>query len=1292
MSALSATELPRPKDWQAFERGLRVIAQSHFCDPTPQLNGRSGQAQNGVDVYGYRNGDTSKVYGLQAKKSDDPISETELEAEVEKAKKFKPNLSEYFFVTTTKRDQKLQKKARKITQSLKQSGRAMRVTVWFWDDVTEIAQLDAAIWKAFDPTYSNFAEKEGEKTRLLISEHATQHDERLGKLTTQVERLADRVDRAGGADAKAIVPADPGSTPRHGQITAWVALINDGQAHVIARYLEREIEREWQKASPTERYRLKAALAGAHIKRGNFEEASKLLKEANALKQYPEKTAVNTAKAALLDGDFKIAESLALEAAASYPENEEIYGILVQARANQGATLDPREGVPEKFSCRPEIYAGYVHWLRSRDNDEWLSVAQEALAHNPDSKYLKAIAAEAVLQSVTGNRQGYIGGAIAAKFDHRALADSAEALAAYVENSVGSNEFVEESAIHNALLALRLTENGKRALNIYELAADRFPDSEPIRLQAALLYLARDEAEKALSAIGAAPDALELKLLRLEILLASGKSKEALNEINQFSEDELPAARRRMLDSVKVRAISAAQGTQAALDYLQYALSELPDNMHLRAIEIDILASAGKREDAIGVLNNAISKAHRDTEFIDRFELAREAIGLDAYDAVVSLLENHVAFDRMSEGLRLLVVACLNGGLSARAQSILGSLSPEAASHPFIKRAEAVLAINTGDPRAEEKIDASLATRPDDIEMTIAKVERLMSISVSTASKYLERLDTGMLRGDPVQFISLAQILVRLGLETKGMALGYATLMDNWNKPSVHLRYQGLVFGAPSEAKLIPEPEEVSIDVAVEVSIDGKAPTTFLIEDDSYSTFADMRIHSNDPLTKQIVGLSASDEIDIESGDGARRYKIVSLKHKWLFALHTSIDSFEKRFPTSLGMKSFVYDKDAPDPFHELKRLTKAQADRAEYVLSVYAESGIPQCMVAKALGNDSVELWRGMASEGKSFLACIGVAPERARALKAIAENGERGAVVDAVTAAMIRQFGILEAVVGILGELRTTQSVIDVFRERVAELEIHKGREFLSVAWRNNGLERMVVDQYRVAEAIRFRQEELDWINANCKVIPALPKVDPDGQARATLEAFPTDAVHVASGAQGSGLLLLSEDMAFRQWSETAFGVSSTWLQPVLLQALRNDLIAPRQFAEAMCAMVRFGHRYVSLNSVALIEISERDDFSVSADLQAMLDMIGGPNADLSSNIPVVALLIDRVVGARGNRLETLALSSAVFRAMARGRMKAKRPIVEAIFESMSNRPRWLAEHMGAWIFGHSIGEASV
>ena len=86
-----------PKNWQDFELLCLDVWKAEWNSSNAKRNGRQGQSQHGVDICGQRRGETLWL-GVQCKGKDayksSPLSEPEILAEIEKAEKFDPPLSE----------------------------------------------------------------------------------------------------------------------------------------------------------------------------------------------------------------------------------------------------------------------------------------------------------------------------------------------------------------------------------------------------------------------------------------------------------------------------------------------------------------------------------------------------------------------------------------------------------------------------------------------------------------------------------------------------------------------------------------------------------------------------------------------------------------------------------------------------------------------------------------------------------------------------------------------------------------------------------------------------------------------------------------------------------------------------------------------------------------------------------------------------------------------------------------------------------------------------------------------
>src|SRR5882757_11197927 len=99
MTDFTSVAIPKPKDWQALERHCRLLFELSFGDPAVQNNGRTGQKQHGVDIFGRRDGGKGRWVGIQCKGKDadygGEVTEAELRAEVKKTEGFVPSIEEF---------------------------------------------------------------------------------------------------------------------------------------------------------------------------------------------------------------------------------------------------------------------------------------------------------------------------------------------------------------------------------------------------------------------------------------------------------------------------------------------------------------------------------------------------------------------------------------------------------------------------------------------------------------------------------------------------------------------------------------------------------------------------------------------------------------------------------------------------------------------------------------------------------------------------------------------------------------------------------------------------------------------------------------------------------------------------------------------------------------------------------------------------------------------------------------------------------------------------------------------
>lgn len=140
---IAPTQIPKPQNWQDFEKLCKKLwGEIWNCSDTIQKNGRSGQAQHGVDIYGIPH-TQSEYYGIQCKGKDDythaQLTKQEIDHEIENAKLFQPKLKRLIFATTANKDVAIEEYVRlKNQESIEQGG--FEVYVSSWEDIVELME------------------------------------------------------------------------------------------------------------------------------------------------------------------------------------------------------------------------------------------------------------------------------------------------------------------------------------------------------------------------------------------------------------------------------------------------------------------------------------------------------------------------------------------------------------------------------------------------------------------------------------------------------------------------------------------------------------------------------------------------------------------------------------------------------------------------------------------------------------------------------------------------------------------------------------------------------------------------------------------------------------------------------------------------------------------------------------------------------------------------------------------------------------------------------------------------
>jgi Flp pilus assembly protein TadD len=1314
---ITAIEIPKPKNWQDFQRGCVPLFRNLIRDEHLQEWGRDGQNQKGIDLHGYRDGNRTQPVGVQCRRIKNALTEKALRTDVEAAREIKPALTEIIFATVSDTNVKIQEAAARLTEELHESGWSCRVIVMGWQNLTaEIVRFPDAL-EMFLPSGRTpqqpiiaAVQREGAKSR----ERADRALDMLSEVRDLLVSRSPPVVREEDHDPELEPEAKQEPAALHTKISTIRDFIRKGRTRTALEELEQLLARNGSLPAYA-RYRVLANIAAVHSATNRYAEALDFARQAAALRPDDPKAQTNLAYAELQVGDRDAAARRASGILANHPTHGQAASALLQARAPDRSVSDPYAIVPSEVHDTPEFKIAAIVFLRQHDDSAWRELAARAAEAHPDNDVLRCFAAEAVLEPILNDAELRLGKP-APEGSIEKCRRATETLRELWQKGMSPEEVNASQIIPlaaNLASALRFTGDDTAGAEVLDSTITRAGrDAELIRARA-LLYLQTNEDQKAVALIEQASDEPDLELfaahiiagrdpeaalqrlekidtgglsaglqhvvpeVRAEIALAQGKP-----ELLRVSLDEL----QRNGAPVVMRAMIEARGRELKLlpsesDGTQGKLAELEDEG-----ELDELFDDERLPDYVTSLIRTVQSRERELTFAERVQVAQYLDQHGAFEVASDLLHGHVDGSRDSVALRTYLSASVGANLGARAQNVLDGLSPEAVDKPFYRRVAAAHYWNTGDVgEAAPRIEALLRLAPERLDYFLWHVDALKRTSrEDEIRELLQARVEERLSGAVAQRMRLAAALATFEQPARALKLAYRTFALNRNTQAAWMGFMSIMLNARSIDGLNLLTEVIGPDYAFELVLPDLSARRYIIEtDDEVRKVEADALPLDHAVSAAVEGLKPGDSVAWPVGGG--QAKVTAIKHKYLDAFHACLERYAERFPAANGIKRVMVTTEGEQPFAELKAELRARSEYVQEQTRQYADGKLSLAMLAHMTGADPIDTMIGLREVGTPYRVAVGLEQERRNAFAAIAAAERKGCVIDIATFHCIRRLGIEEAVLAVCGRIGVTQATLDTYEQRLQSLHLFGG----SIAYRD---ENYYLTKRRPEELERVRtliDSDMRWLKANADVLPARPQQDPPAIFRRLglmRNARFFDEVYAASG---SGRLLLVDDLFMRQVG-AMLGTHGTWLQPVLTVARDTGVMSPLQYSKAVSDLVGAGQDFISIDAAALAGAMSLDRQEASATgpqrLKTVARALGGKNADVGSHCSVVISFLRLVWSSMPMQLADYAASSEVLQAVLRARTEDYAAMLSTIDLHMRAH-REFSGFLRQWARGHFL-----
>jgi len=1000
--------------------------------------------------------------------------------------------------------------------------------------------------------------------------------------------------------------------------------------------LEKLRAKKWETLPDRQRFRIVTNIAAAKLRLGSdFVGAAQELLQAEKLAPTDIKALVNSATAHWLLDNPTAARKKAEEAVRLFPDDAEAYKTLILTLDGDENSEDPLPLIPAELLSSPELCLQLGGFFLRKNNPvesrKWFKRAYELGPTNMD---IREQFATCLLEELLSDNS-IVTGRQMTDAQRKEMIQARDILA----DLWSKTKDTEVSGRHipsviNLCNAERLLDNPKGAMALIEEAIHRHPGQVQLQKQYYFCLSSEGRMAEACEILKDMPDdAFEEKLLvEGETLAEIGRLGEGLVKIEAFlsKHQSLDNDLRTVLAKAsRVRMMAKMEGLDTALASSQQLAEDCPSIIEYHLLVSDLLAQKGDKAEAIEWAHKALVIANAKGEYLERFVVAETLAELGLHREAASVYKELMVSYEDSRNLRRLLSCYLAGDLRAEALDLVSHLPEKIKGLRFYGRACAELYYRLGElPTARKFLKRCLKDAPTDLEMRLNYITLLERMEEKNdARKVLEEVPEGS-DGSPGSFVGLAHAYARYGMEDKALRVGYEALHRFNGSASVHLGYCSLILNAIKKNTIIDQVRKapkVGVDTAFTCVTQAGKTLTYII-DTGAAKDAQEEITPENPIAKKAIGHAAGETfVILETPMGSEKATILEVKHKYLHALHETMNSFQYRFPDVPAMWMFSLSP-SPDGGLDLQPMLEMISQRSHAVENaeeIYSKGPVPLALVAHQLGTNPIDCMLGISQGGRvPVKCCLGSSEERSRARLEIQQENQ-GFIIDPFSLYTLHCLGFLGELLTITkGNLGVTQSTLDFFAEIVEERKTMQ--PFMTVSKEQGQYLRAEVSEEDIKGSLKPFEIILSWCREHCVLIPAVGKPGANEDAKLLFSKLHPVFLDTLLAASGTGRLLISEDLHYRQVAEHIFEVNGVWAQPLLQVTRDMDLISDEKYSESIFQLVNMNFSFVSISAFDLLHQLSKTDFVVGKNFCKMMDTVSAREAGLIPSLNVLSILL--------------------------------------------------------------------
>lgn len=942
-------------------------------------------------------------------------------------------------------------------------------------------------------------------------------------------------------------------------------------------------EKNWDKLSDHEKYRFYALKGLCHIDLMENEEASKLFLE--GLKYQPDNPkAINFAIVGYnVVGDSEASKTLIEKGLAIDPNNVGMLASMI--RLDQNKTLEELlESIPNELHNDPEIAFNIALSCNKKGNyDDSITWAQISLKNTKDSFYeIRGILATFILESIFDKDMVFTD-QISQNVETRAQYIIELYTEAWTEVSQTDLRFPRTWYLLNRGIAKKLTGDID---GYYEdsFAAQQVDPSYQnlmhflrVALELNKIKIGTETISK-LRLIAKAEQMHELDLFESQFFTADEKYEEAIQKLKDLLSVDLTAKLRKfvLLDLVSIynglNNFVLADETLKLFDHdsaneISYLIlkARVDDKLGKHSLLEGLLFAKTKvgvnnNKYEIGILASEFAKQNRHIEAIELYEMVTD---LEVYS------------DRSSRLLHAYYLAGENQKLLTSASKLLEIYGPirqctELVSYVYEKIKDFEKAIATcKDYLVVYSNDQQIRYR---LVCLLAKNNK--SAELQKELLYFDYLDENL---DMNMQYHLAILIHQNGQYEKAYSFAYETRRRFFESSEAHDKFISLSIQLDQDNKQPINPEVVSNDCAVYVSIEGVI-SSFIIEDREDYIRSRGEVSHLSFEAKQLISHKTGDKVCISKNHPDRVVEIMAILHKFNFGFKESLQLIGETFANESSLRQITIGDtgDFKTDFRALFDGLDAAEENNSLVEQYYLSGTFPIGAIAELKSVNPINIWRQFISDSKFGIKTFGDLSELPKANELLTNGAP--VILDVIALCTIFETGLSEILINGENELIVVQSTMDVVRSLIVYLEKSKYTGTMTLGKGNGTYIRHIETPEDVQSQILYFEKLENWARLNCQVVPCDASLSINSHKKEKYDdALGESFVDSVLAAKERGGILYSEEGCMRHLALHEFQVPgvASFMMAVLLQ--QNQIIDTIKYREITIKL--FGLNYYSI-----------------------------------------------------------------------------------------------------------------